>query len=254
MSKSKGGLGPKILVIDIETSPNMAHVWSLWNVNVGLNQLLESGEVICFAAKWVGQKKVLFYSNHHDGHDVMIQAAHDLLTEADIVVHYNGKRFDIPHLNREFLEAGLEPPAPYAQVDLFQTAKKTFRFPSNKLDYIAQTLNIGAKTSHAGHQLWLDCLAGKNEAWKTMRQYNKHDVELTERLYDKLLPWIHPHPNVNLYSSHPEDNCGNCGSEDLTLQGKAYTTLGIFQRYKCGSCGKWSRGKHKLGSVDVRTI
>jgi DNA polymerase elongation subunit (family B) len=254
MSKSKGKLGPRILTIDIETSPNMAHVWSLWNVNVGLNQLLESGEVICFAAKWYGEKKVHFYSNYHDGHEVMIQAAHDLLTEADIVVHYNGKRFDIPHLNREFLEAGLEPPAPYVQVDLYQTAKSKFRFPSNKLDYIAQTLNIGAKTSHAGHQLWLDCLAGKQKAWKTMKEYNIHDVELTERLYDKLLPWIHPHPNVNIYSDLLEDNCPNCGGPELKPQGKAYTNLGIFQRFKCADCGKWSRGKHKLGSIDVRGI
>jgi DNA polymerase elongation subunit (family B) len=254
MSKSKGKLGPRILTIDIETSPNMAHVWSLWNVNVGLNQLLESGEVICFAAKWYGEKKVHFYSNYHDGHEVMIEAAHNLLNEADIVVHYNGKRFDIPHLNREFLEAGFEPPAPYVQVDLFQTAKSKFRFPSNKLDYIAQTLNIGAKTQHAGHQLWLDCLAGDKKAWKTMKEYNIHDVELTERLYDKLLPWIHPHPNVNLYSDVLEEGCPNCGGTDLRREGYSRTALGVYQRYQCKGCGKWSRDKHKLGGVDVRGV
>lgn len=253
MSKPKGKLGPKILIIDIETSPNLAHVWSLWNVNVGLNQLLESGEVICFAAKWRGAKKTMFYSTHHHGKKRMIDAAHQLLHEADIVVHYNGKRFDIPHLNREFLEAGLQPPAPYSQVDLFQTAKKTFRFPSNKLDYIAQTLDIGAKTQHAGHTLWLDCLNGNAKAWKTMKEYNIHDVELTERLYDRLLPWIHPHPNVNLYTDL-EDNCPQCSGADLKLDGKAYTTLGVFQRYQCRDCGKYSRGKHKLGSLDVRGV
>ncbi len=254
MSKSKGKLGPRILTIDIETSPNMAHVWSLWNVNVGLNQLLESGEVICFAAKWYGEKKVHYYSNYHDGHEAMVLAAHELLSQADIVVHYNGKRFDIPHLNREFLEAGLEPPAPYVQVDLYQTAKSKFRFPSNKLDYIAQTLNIGAKTSHAGHQLWLDCLAGSKTAWKTMKQYNIHDVELTERLYVKLHPWIQPHPNVNLYRDVLEEGCPSCGSAELRREGTAKTTVGVYQRYQCRDCGKWSRGKHNLGSVDVRGI
>lgn len=254
MSKAKGKLGPKILIIDIETSPNLAHVWSLWNVNVGLNQLLESGEVICFAAKWYGAKKTMFFSTYHNGKEQMVQAAHDLLSEADIVVHYNGKRFDIPHLNREFLEAGLEPPAPYAQVDLYQTAKSKFRFPSNKLDYIAQTLDIGAKTSHAGHTLWIDCLNGKPKAWKTMKEYNIHDVVLTETLYARLLPWIHPHPNVSIYSDILEDNCPNCGGTELRQQGKAYTSLGIYQRFKCADCGKWSRGKHKLGGADVRSI
>ncbi len=251
MSKSKGGLGPKILVIDIETSPNLAHVWSLWGQNVGLSQLLESGEVICFAAKWLGSKKTMFYSTFHNGKEEMVQQAWSLLDEADIVVHYNGKRFDIPHLNREFLEAGLEPPAPYAQVDLYQTAKSKFKFPSNKLDYIAQTLNIGAKTSHAGHQLWLDCLADKPKAWKTMRQYNIHDVELTETLYTKLLPWIHPHPNLNLYGG---SGCPQCGSSELRREGYSRTSLGIYQRYQCKDCGRWSRDKHKLGGTDVRGI
>lgn len=254
MSKAKGKLGPKILIIDIETSPNMAHVWSLWNVNVGLNQLLESGEVICFAAKWYGAKKTMFFSTFHDGKEQMVLAAHDLLNEADIVVHYNGKRFDIPHLNREFLEAGLTPPAPYHQVDLFQTSKKTFKFPSNKLDYIAQTLDIGAKTQHAGHTLWLDCLNGKSKAWKTMKEYNIHDVELTERLYDRLLPWIHPHPNVNLYSEHPQDGCPNCGGTNLRREGTRTTDLGVYQRYQCRDCGKWSRDKLKLGGVGVRGV
>jgi DNA polymerase elongation subunit (family B) len=246
--------GPKILTIDIETSPNLAHVWQIWNVNVGINQLLESGEVICFAAKWYGDRKTMFYSTYHDGKEQMVLAAHALLDEADIVVHYNGKRFDIPHLNREFLEAGLEPPAPYAQVDLYQTAKSKFRFPSNKLDYIAQTLDIGAKTSHAGHTLWLDCLNGKPKAWKTMKEYNVHDVVLTETLYSRLLPWIHPHPNVNLYSDVLEEGCPNCGGTDLRREGYARTALGVYQRFQCRTCGKWSRDKHKLGGVDVRGV
>jgi len=75
----------RLLTLDIETSPNLAHVWGLFKQNIGLNQLMESGQVISFAAKWHGDKKVLFYSDHHNGHDVMVQAAHDLLSEADAV-------------------------------------------------------------------------------------------------------------------------------------------------------------------------
>ena len=42
----------KTLTLDIETAPQVAHVWGLWQQNVGLPQLLESGYVMCFAAKW----------------------------------------------------------------------------------------------------------------------------------------------------------------------------------------------------------
>jgi len=51
----------KTLVIDIETAPNVGHVWGLWQQNIGLPQLLESGYVMCFAAKWVGQDRVMFH-------------------------------------------------------------------------------------------------------------------------------------------------------------------------------------------------
>src|SRR6478752_6173831 len=103
----------RILTIDIETSPNLAHVWQLWQQNVSLSQLQKAGEVMCFAAKWYGTEEVEYYSTFHDGKSEMLAEAYRLLEEADVVVHYNGVRFDIPHLNREFLEIGQTPPAPF---------------------------------------------------------------------------------------------------------------------------------------------
>jgi hypothetical protein len=96
----------KLLTLDIETSPNLAYVWALFDQNVGLNQLVEVGSVICFAAKWYGEKKIHYHSDHHDGHEAMVAAAWNLIDEADAVIHYNGKAFDIKHLNREFVLAG----------------------------------------------------------------------------------------------------------------------------------------------------
>jgi hypothetical protein len=242
----------KILIIDIETGPNLVHAWGLWNQNIGLSQFLEAGEVICFAAKWLDGKKVHFYSTHHDGKQAMLDAAHRMLSESDAVVHFNGKRFDIPHLNREFIEAGMPPPAPYAQIDLLPVARKQFKFASNKLDFLAGALNLGAKKQHTGHRLWVDCLAGDGPAWKLMRQYNKHDVLLTERLYLKLLPWITSHPHHGLYSG-TDFCCPTCGSEDLERRGFALTGVGRFQQYRCKSCGGWSRDtRRNLGMTNTQ--
>lgn len=41
----------RILTLDLETSPNIAHVWGLWQQNVSLNQLMESTQVISWAGK-----------------------------------------------------------------------------------------------------------------------------------------------------------------------------------------------------------
>jgi DNA polymerase elongation subunit (family B) len=244
----------KLLTLDIETSPNLAHVWGLWQQNVGISQLLESGEVICFAAKWYDSEEVDFFSSFHVGKSEMVRLAHQFLEEADAVIHFNGQRFDIPHLNREFVEAGLTPPSPYAQIDLLKVVKKQFRFPSNKLDYVTKRLGLDHKVQNGGHQLWVKCMAGDYQAWEQMKEYNVQDVVITEQLYDKLLPWIPSHPSYGLYQEGDEDTCPNCGSTDLKKEGKAYTAVSAYQRFSCKSCGKWSRGGKRLDGIEIRGV
>ena len=123
----------KILLLDIETAPNTAYVWGLFKQNISISQIVDSSAMLCWAAKWLDNEDVMF-SSIMGGRKKMLQRIHKLLDEADAVVHYNGSRFDIPTLNKEFLEAGMSPPSPYAQVDLLKTARQQFRFPSNKLD------------------------------------------------------------------------------------------------------------------------
>lgn len=255
-AKSPKGIRVKVLILDIETSPNMAHVWGLFNQNIGINQLLESGEVICFAAKWHDSSRILYYSTYHHGKARMVEAAYELVSEADAVVHYNGKKFDMPHLNREFILMGYTPPSPYAQIDLLHVVKRNFRFTSNKLDYVSQALGLGEKTPHTGHQLWLDCLSGDAQAWRLMRKYNKQDVLLTEALYDTLLPWIATHPSAALRDNPhmEEETCPNCSGTDLRPQGRAYTSVSVYQRFKCADCGKWSRGNKRIAGVDTRGL
>ncbi len=234
--------GPKVAILDIETSPGLADVWKLWDCNVSLSQLREVTRVICFAAKWHGKPGVEFHSDHHDGHQSMVAAAHRIVDEADLVVHYNGTSFDMPHLHREFLLAGMDPPSPYKNVDLLRVVKRQFNFMSNKLDHVSQQLGLGQKTSHSGHNLWVQCLLGDEKAWNKMRAYNRHDVVLTEKLYDRLLPWVPNHPHAGLYTDDERPRCGRCGSTKLHKRGLAHAQRVSYQRYQCQGCGSWSRG------------
>lgn len=236
---------PKILFLDIETAPNLATVWSLWEQNIGVNQLTGSSYILCWAAKWKGGKKVMFDSVPLSGKQGVVRHAWNLLNEADIIVHYNGRRFDMPTLRREFLLLKLNPPAPYKQVDLYVEVKKNFMFVSNKMDYIASRLGI-PKKKPTTHQLWLDCMFGKGEvkakAWKTMKEYNMHDVEITECIYGKLLGWLQEHPNMGLWGE-PGMKCPNCGSSHLERGGWRKTKTLVYKRYKCVVCGSWCRDK-----------
>ena len=243
--------GARILTLDIETSPNIAHVWGLFQQNVSLPQLQEMGQVIAFAAKWYGKDRILFHSDHHDGHAAMVAAAWRLLDEADVVVHYNGTKFDIPHLQREFVVAGLGPTSPFQQVDLLKVVRKRFRFPSNKLDHVSRELGLDGKVAHTGHDLWVKCMAGDAKAWSLMRRYNRQDVRLTEELYDRLRPWLTGHPNLGLWQDG-EQVCPNCGSRDLQSRGLVRTRLTAYRRLYCTACGSWSRSSRREAGSTVR--
>lgn len=242
----------KCLLLDIETAPNLCHTWGLWQQNVGLPQIIKGGYTMCWAAKWLGEKDIYFNSIHQSTPKAMLKQIHRMLNEADAVIHYNGTKFDIPTLNREFILHGLTPPAPYRQIDLLRTARSQFKFASNKLDYVANFLGLGTKTKHRGHQLWIDCMAKDPSAWEEMTEYNINDVILLEAVYAVLKPWIKNHPNQNLYSEG-EHVCPNCGGLHLQRRGTSYTISGKYQRYQCKGCGSWSRSVKKIStSVTIR--
>lgn len=234
----------KILLLDIETAPNQVHVWGLYDQNIAINQITASGYVLCWTAKWYDKSGIYFRSvrgpNKAAG---MLKEIHKLLDEADVVVHYNGRKFDIPTLNKEFIIHGLRPPSPYKQVDLYHVVRRVFKFPSNKLDYVCQVLGLGKKVRHPGHEMWVDCMDGDEAAWKKMRRYNQQDVKLLEGLYKRLLPWVPNHPNHGAYDGRT--SCPSCGGTRLQSRGTAVTRDSMYTRYQCLGCGAWSRSKHR---------
>lgn len=246
-------MASKILFLDIETTPNLAAVWGLWKQDISLPQLLKSSYVLCWSAKWKGQSKVMFDSVHKSSQLVMLNGIWRLLDETDIAVHFNGKRFDIPTLNREFLGAGMNPPSPYKQVDLLDTAKARFNFVSNKLAYITKFLKFDGKIE-TNFQLWLDCMAGDEKAWKKMEKYNKNDTLETEKLYDRLLPWIVSHPNMGLYAKLKGITCPTCGSDKVQRRGLAHMKTQSYQRYQCQSCGSWMRTRFSEKGLDRKFV
>lgn len=233
----------RILLIDIETAPNTAFVWGIFKENIPLARLIDSGYVMCFSAKWLGSEEIVFDSVHKSGPKEMLRKVHALMDEADAIVHYNGNRFDIPTLNKEFLLHGFAPPSPAKQIDLYLTVRKVFRFVSNKLDYVAQQLGIGKKHDTT-FELWVGCMHGSEEDWEIMEEYNRNDVVILEGVYNRVRPWIKNHANYGLFS---EDGlvCPNCGSNKFQKRGFAYTHAGKYQRYQCNNteCHNWFRSK-----------
>jgi hypothetical protein len=244
----------KILTLDIETAPSVVYTWGRFKQNIGLNQVVEDGRVLCVAAKWYHQKQVMFWSEHHHGREAMLNGIHAALNDAEITVGYNHRSFDLKHLNREFMLAGMTPPSPSKDVDLLTVVRQSAKFESNKLDNVAQRLGIGAKVAHEGFDLWKACMAGDDAAWGRMRTYCKGDVQLTEDLYNELRPWIKGHPHMGVNSSDEDITCNRCGSDELERNGTWLANQIRYIRYQCKGCGGWVRGGRHARAAVARGI
>jgi hypothetical protein len=239
----------RILLLDLETAPNLGFVWGIWEQNV--IDVKKSWYLLSFAAKWTNERKTHVrclpdyprFKSHKEDDKHLIADLWELLNEADIVVAHNGDRFDIRKANARFVAHGLPPPSPYKSVDTLKIARKHFKFDSNRLDDLGKYLGVGRKIPHTGKHLWLGCMNGDKKSWKTMRRYNTQDVTLLERVYLKLRPWTTTHPNLTFFSRRPEE-CPVCESGAINNTGFSYTRTGKRQRATCKSCGhRFSYGK-----------
>ena len=238
---------PKILTLDIETAPVLARVWGLRDQNVSVNQIKKDWFILSWAAKWRGDSK-MHYADLRQGYKTqddkrILGKLWKLLDAADIVIAQNGKRFDIPKLNARFLINGFQRPSHYKVIDTCQQARRIFGFTSNSLEYLAKTLLKEKKGSHKnfpGQDLWNECLAGNQAAWKEMEEYNKKDVILCEKLFEKMLPWDNS-TNFDVYRPGRPTECDSCGPTKFQARGVYYTGTNAFQTYRCVKCGKSKR-------------
>lgn len=258
MSKVKG---PRVLFLDIETAPILAHVWALWDQNVALNMIKKDWHLLSWSAKWAGDpaSKTMYYDqskvkNIEDDSGIL-KKLWAVLDEADVVVTHNGKKFDEPKIFARMLMHGMKPPSPFKSIDTCSIAKRKFGFTSNKLEYLTDKLNKKYKKlkhkKFPGFEMWAECLAGNKEAWKCMKKYNMYDVLSLEEVFEHLRPWAGNLPNFTLYTADGDPVC-QCGSEDFHARGYAYTATGKYQRYQCQECGAWTRSGTNLLAKKVR--
>lgn len=238
----------KILAFDLETAPNLVYTFSLFKPMIGHEQIVEPARIICFSAQWVGTKKTIFMSEHHDGYEEMLKGLYDLLDEADVVLTFNGVNFDGPWSLGEFMAQGWNPPSPFKHLDIYQHVKRFTRFPSRKLDYIADRLLGEKKVKHEGFALWKACLEGDDKAWARMKRYAIKDTKLLIRLFEDIKGWL----KLPIQISEDPTACHNCGGTNLQRRGYARTQYSKYPRYQCTDCGKWLRGTARQASTEVR--
>jgi uncharacterized protein YprB with RNaseH-like and TPR domain len=224
---------PRILVFDIETT----------------NLKADFGTVLCVGYKWLGEKTVhvpsiMDYRGWkkdvtYDGH--LIRDFKEVYEQADLLVTYFGKGFDVKYLNAKMLEHSLGTLPNTPHVDLFYTVKANLALSRKSLANVGYFLGLSTEKTPVEGRVWKKAQAGFPDAIEYVIRHCDADVKILEEAYLRLRPLVRQHPRV---CGLPP--CRSCGSNNLQRRGRAMTVMaGPRYRVQCQDCGAWENRNAK---------
>lgn len=214
--------------------------------------------MICWSAKWSDSDQVLSgvlkpgEAKRQDDKRIVAGLA-DLIRKADIVVAHNGNAFDLKMLNTRLVHHGLDPVGQTQTIDTLQIARSTFRFTSNKLDYLAKFLGLPGKHKTT-FRLWEDCYHGSKNALAEMVDYNRQDVIVLERVFQRLRPHAKTLPRLVDAVEYMQDVCPSCGHAKFRKDGYYRTKANTYPRFRCSACGRRFRGRLSVGATKTAGV
>lgn len=285
-----GGCGDKklnddvrILFWDLESSLMSGYFFKVWDENIPNTRVTKYSQLL--TASWAfndGDVESVRVAPEdvRTGNDLdIVVAMIQAINKADVVVTFNGKRFDTKLLNTRAMYWGLPPIKPVKHIDLYEQAKRVFKFPSNSMQSISMYLGEHGKLATSGSQLWERCANWENinicnNALAEMETYNRGDIVATRDLYYRFQGWMKGLPNLatiahsntvdvgstvdigNNDVTHKALRCTHCASFDVKeINEQTYTSTSSFKLYRCynDSCRGISRitrnGKNLVGVI-----
>ena len=230
----------KRLFFDIETSPMVVYSWRIgWKINLSPDNIIEDWKVICISYKWEHEDEVRHFvwdAEKKCDKEVLRQFI-EVANLADELIAHNGDKFDIKKIRTRCIYHRIPMFPTYRTLDTLKKARSGFNFNSNRLDYIARFLGVGAKVEHEGFTMWKKCMEGDEDALKAMVHYCDGDIVVLEDVFTVMQNYITQNTNTAVASGGYKYQCPSCGSDHVHLHKNSITPKGTIQRMmQCDSC------------------
>ncbi len=258
MTVEKSKNAPKILIWDVETHIDKAWLFSHGKQYVHGTSFENEVSLICWSAKWLGSPETFGdvqtskEAKNKDDKRV-VTSLWKAMSEADIHITHNGKRFDELVMNTRFLIHKLGLPKRTFSIDTYAVAKQNFKLRSYSLDYICNLLGLNTGKIKTDVNLWKGCYEGNQEDLDYMFKYNLEDSNILEDVYHALRPYMTRFPNIGVWSDVEVPVCPYCGGTNFEDNGHWYTPNGKFNSYRC-ECQALFRSKDNLLSKKKKSV
>lgn len=254
----------KMLIYDIEISPILGWTYNQYKTNI--LRVAEEQKLMSFAYMILdidGTKTVLDgdYNSiecvtladvNYDEKE-LTSRLHKLFEDCQVIIGFNSKQFDDRHTTKYFIKHGLDPIAPFKQIDLLREWKKVARLTGNHLESINEYLFNERKTEERVGDLWYDCIVNQDQnSYEMLKEYNKQDIVLTYNILKELLCYMKDTPaNLSLLMHHPLA-CPKCGAIDSFEEaGYYYSDVGRYNQYKCTNCNSFLHGRYQDSTLEI---
>lgn len=207
----------KVLIYDIETSPNIGWFWaSGFKKNISHDQIIKERAIICVSYKWLGEDQVYNLTWDNNQNDkFLVEQFVEVLNNADLIVAHNGDNFDLKWIKTRALYHRIPMLPNYNQFDTLKLAKTKLYLNSNKLDYIAKFLGYEGKIK-TDIDLWLDIvLKNDKEALNLMLDYCDEDVRQLEKVYNELKYLDNPKLHLGVLNGEVKQTSPITGSVNI---------------------------------------
>jgi uncharacterized protein YprB with RNaseH-like and TPR domain len=217
----------------------------------------EIGHMLVVGAGWFSEKKYKPFTFRIDDYplykkdrlddSILVSQAYDLLEQADMIVTWYGKGFDIPFIRTRGVywrepRSMAEPP----HVDLYYTAtyrhqKATYKSGSNRLDAWARWLETTNDKTRFGQKQWKRAMADYKDGIDYIDDHCKKDILVLGEVYRELRHEVSPHPNLPLILGEPANQlCPVCCSPRTFRDGFKFTRVSRHFQWRCSDCNSKS--------------
>ena len=226
---------PKIMVYDVETTRQKAHVWGTGKQYIRHDQMEGEQRIITISWKWLGDNKMnsLVWNQKKKCDRKLMKTFLAAYNQADMVIGQNNNAYDNKLINTRAMKYNFDVDTQIKSFDIMKQCKKVFKLDSFSMAYIARYTGLQGKLAHTGIQMWMDVQYGDKKAakkaLKLMSKYNDQDVLVTEEMYFRLRKYLGNIIHIGALVGECKTTCPECGGTNISHYKTTVTQAGTIQ-------------------------